>query len=263
MARDDGPDITAGWDRLADAYQREIGWPDDRLTWGFRCPPERELRLVSDVVAGAATLVIGCGGGQDVVALARLGAGSLVGVDPSRAQLRHAVARTGAAGVDARFELGTAGSMPTVADASIDLAVSVQALNYVDDLSAATAELRRVLRPGGVVAFSVMHPADSSTDDRPPYGWHTPWFEVERDWVWDGLAEGAIGFRSWFRSPSDWFTALSDAGLVVERLLEPAPVDDPSWIERGWLDDDSYAKFDLVPATILVRAREPGPAAVS
>jgi ubiquinone/menaquinone biosynthesis C-methylase UbiE len=253
----DGPDIAAGWDRLADAYQREIGWPDDQLSWGFRCPPEHELRLVSDVAAGADTLVIGCGGGQDLVALARLGAGSLVGIDPSSTQLEHAAARLDEAGVDARLELGTAEALTGVADASVDVAVSVQALNYVADLTAAVAELRRVLRPGGIVAISVMHPADMSTKDRAPYGWHTSWFEVERDWEWDGLADEAIAFRSWFRSPSQWFTALTEGGLVVDRLLEPAPVDDPSWIDRGWLDADTYAKLDVVPSTIIVRAHQP------
>jgi hypothetical protein len=66
----------------------------------------------------------------------------------------------------------------------------------------------------------VMHPAEASTDDRPPYAWHTSWFEVQRDWEWewDGMTDEPIPFRSWFHSPSDWFTALTDGGLVVEAV---------------------------------------------
>jgi hypothetical protein len=126
-------------------------------------------------------------------------------------------------------------------------------------------EIRRVLRPDGVVALSTLHPADVCTNDEPPHGWHTSWFQVEHTWVWDGLAERDIPFRSWFRSVSDWFTACTDAGLVVERLLEPAPVDDPRWITRGWLDETTYAKADVVPSTIIVRARRPrgGPVAAA
>ncbi len=66
-------DNATGWDRLAEAYATHVGWVDDELTWGLRCPPERELCLVSDVVGGARTAVVGCGGGEDGLALARLG----------------------------------------------------------------------------------------------------------------------------------------------------------------------------------------------
>lgn len=252
------PSAGAGWDVLADAYQREIGWPDDELTWGLRCPPERELGLLTDVVTDARTVVVGCGGGQDLVALAEAGAGALVGVDPSRRQLDHARRRLDAAGVDARLVAATAEDLQGLDDGTADLVVSVQALNYVGDLPGAVRELRRILRPGGVLAFSVLHPADVSTGDQPPYPWHTSWFTIERDWTWDGLAEVDVAFRSWFRSASEWFTALTEGGLLVERLLEPPPVDDRRWIERGWLDEATYAKLDVVPATILVRARRPG-----
>lgn len=56
------PDNEAAWDALADAYQEHVGWPEDELTWGLRCPPESDLRVLG--VADAAVLVLGCGGGQ-------------------------------------------------------------------------------------------------------------------------------------------------------------------------------------------------------
>ncbi|MFA9429397.1 class I SAM-dependent methyltransferase [Egicoccus sp. AB-alg2] len=252
------PDANArGWDVLADAYQREVGWPDDALTWGLRCPPEEDLRLVTDLVTGATTVVVGCGGGQDLLALARMGAGRLVGVDPSARQLAHARRRLDEAGVEATLVRADAEALHEVPDGAADLVVSVQALNYLEDVDGGMAEAWRVLRPGGHLVFSVMHPADAVTDDAPPYGFRRSWFEVASDWVWDGLAEEDVAFRSWFRSASDWFTACRRAGFDVERLLEPAPADDRRWIERGWLDEDGYAKLDRVPATIAVRARRP------
>lgn len=250
-----GPDIVQGWDELAAAYQRWVGWPDDDLSWGLRCPPERDLKLVTDVVDGAATVVVGCGGGQDLVALDRLGAGPLVGTDPSQAQLAHAARALDTAGISARLLPVPAERLEGVDDGTADLVVSVQALNYVEDVAACVAEVERVLRPGGVFAMSVLHPADVSTDDTPPYGWHTPYARVERDWVWDGLADTDVALRSWFRSPADWFTAVTAGGLIVEQLLEPAPTDDRRWIDRGWLDEDAYAKLDVVPGSIALRAR--------
>lgn len=251
------PDNERSWDALAAAYQEHVGWPEDELTWGWRTPPEAELRLVSDVVAGATTLVLGCGGGQDLLALARLGAGELTGLDVSTGQLAHARSRLADAGVAAELVHGDAGRLDAFDAASFDLVVSVQALNYVADLPALVGGIERVLRPGGVVAFSVMHPAEVATDDVAPWPWTGSYFTEERDWVWDGLTAEDLPFRSWFRSPAAWFTALTEGGLVVERLLEPAPVDDRRWIERGWLDEEGYAKLDRVPATICVRAHRP------
>lgn len=263
MATDDAspPDHTAanaaGWDQLADAYRRHVGWPEDALTWGIRCPPEHELQLVTDVAPGARTLVLGCGAGEDLVALAGLGVGPLTGVDPSTRQLAHARERCGAAGVDATLVASGAEDLGVVPDRSQDLVVSVQALDYVADLDRCFAEVHRVLVPGGVLAFSVLHPADLATDDTPPHGWHSSYFDGQRSWTWDGLAEQDVDLTSWQRTPSTWFTACTAAGLVVERLLEPPPADDRRWIDRGWLDEDGYAKCERIPSTILLRARRP------
>jgi SAM-dependent methyltransferase len=251
------PDNAAGWDRLAAAYQRDVGWPEDELSWGLRCPTERELRLVSDVVRGADTVVLGCGGGQDLVALGRLGAATLTGVDPSAEQLAHAARRAEAAGMDVHLVRAGAEQLDALGDEVADLVVSVQALDYVADLAACFAEVRRILRPGGRLAFSVLHPADLSTEDPPPHGWHTSYFTEQRDWEWDGLADRPVRLRSWFRSPANWFTAVTAAGLQVTRLLEPAPVDDPRWRQLGWLDATTEAKLDLVPGTIALTAVRP------
>lgn len=251
----------AGWDRLADAYRTEVGWVADELTWGLRAPAERDLELVTDVVVDARTLVLGCGGGEDLLALAALGAGPLTGVDPSQRQLHHARERCQAAGLDVELLATGAENLRTVPDASFDLVVSVQALDHVRDLDHALAEVARVLVPGGVLALSVLHPADLSTADEPPHGWVRSYFSTERRWTWDGLIDDEVAFTSWPRPPSTWFTACTHAGLTVERLLEPPPIDDPRWLERGWLDPTSYAKADLVPSTILVRARRPPTAA--
>lgn len=249
------PDNRAAWDALADAYQHHVGWPDDDLTWGLRCPPEGQLALITDVVRDARTLVLGCGGGQDLVALHRLGAGTLTGVDVSERQLRHARQRLDAAGIAAELVHTEATDLSAIGDGRADLIVSVQALDYVADLAALFAEVRRVLVPGGTLAFSVLHPADLATTDAAPYRWQDSYFVPQRDWVWDGLADTTPQLRSWFRTPSAWFTAVTDAGLTVERLLEPPAVDDRRWLARGWLDGSTYRKLDLVPGTILLRAR--------
>ena len=72
--------------------------------------------------------------------------GRVAGVDPSESML--ALACRNAPG--AEFRAGGAIELP-FPDASFDAVVSTQVLEYVEDVAAALAEARRVLRPGGRV----------------------------------------------------------------------------------------------------------------
>ena len=112
----------------------------------------RRRALVHEAL-GASTgdrvLDAGCGPGFYVSeTLERVGPeGSVVGVDASEPMLALAAKRCeGHANV--AFHPGDVTALP-VADADFDRALSVQVLEYVADIPAALAELRRVLRPGG------------------------------------------------------------------------------------------------------------------
>lgn len=86
----------------------------------------------------------GCGNGQATVALAAHFE-RVIGTDPSAAQIEAAEA---APNVEYRVEAAEA---PTLADASCDLITVAQALHWFD-LDRFLAQVRRVLRPGGVLA---------------------------------------------------------------------------------------------------------------
>ena len=112
----------------------------------------RELvRAALGARAGDRVLDVGCGPGFYVTELLEVVGrdGLIAGVDVSADML--AVAAKRAEGHDnVEFHEGDATSLP-VPDASFDRALAVQVLEYVRDISAALAELRRVLRPGGRV----------------------------------------------------------------------------------------------------------------
>jgi arsenite methyltransferase len=98
---------------------------------------------------GDRVLDAGCGPGfYTAEILERVGPeGSVVGVDASEPMLALSAKRCeGHANV--AFQHGDVTALP-VADADFDRALSVQVLEYVADIPAALAELRRVLRPGG------------------------------------------------------------------------------------------------------------------
>jgi len=75
--------------------------------------------------------------------------GSVHGVDPSESMLAIAAHRErAAASAPTEFRTGDAVELP-YPDASFDAAVSTQVYEYVEDMGAALAQARRVLRPGG------------------------------------------------------------------------------------------------------------------
>jgi arsenite methyltransferase len=112
----------------------------------------RRRKLVYEALGaqpGDSVLDVGCGPGfYSRELLDQVGkAGSVTGVDQSPQMLAVAMRRSESFG-NARFEQGDATRLP-VETGGFDRALSVQVLEYVADVTAALAELHRVLRPGG------------------------------------------------------------------------------------------------------------------
>lgn len=128
---------------------------------GPRYGPEREhievyaavadLIAARDLSAPRCLIEIGCGRGGGLAYLQRRFAGTVVGIDVIGAAVRYARAR----GLDARRASATALPFP---DASFDVAVAVEILFRFGDADDCMAELRRVLKPGGMLAVADFRP---------------------------------------------------------------------------------------------------------
>ncbi|KFJ92401.1 malonyl-CoA O-methyltransferase [Pseudomonas sp. 1-7] len=95
-------------------------------------------------------LDLGCGTGYFTRALAeRYAQGEGLAVDIAEGMLRHARPQGGAA----HFIAGDAEALPLQSD-SVELLFSSLALQWCADFPRVLSEARRVLRPGGVLAFS-------------------------------------------------------------------------------------------------------------
>jgi SAM-dependent methyltransferase len=225
----------AYWDRTSDEYQerhREFirrGEP----RWGVWQIPEAELGVLGDV-EGKDVLELGCGAAQWSILLAQGGA-RVVGLDNSERQLEHARRLMAQAGVDFPLVHASAEAVP-LPDASFDIVFGDHGAFTFADPYRLAPEAARLLRPGGLLAFS-----------------HTSPFAIvcqnpDRDWTVEprlhgdyfGLHRLDDGDSVSFDLPyGEWIRLFRANGFVVEDLIEPRPAADAEstyWSaeERDW-----------------------------
>jgi SAM-dependent methyltransferase len=123
----------------------------DAFMGRYSVPLAGEFADAAGIAGGQTALDVGCGPGALTALLVnRLGTSSVAACDPSPPFVAECQARL--PGVDVR--LGRAEQIP-FDDARFDAALAQLVLHFVSDPLAATAEMRRVVRPGGVVAACV------------------------------------------------------------------------------------------------------------
>jgi GT2 family glycosyltransferase/SAM-dependent methyltransferase len=106
--------------------------------------------LVSKVVVGKTVLDIASGEGYGSAMLART-AHKVTGVDISQEAVSHAQAKYKFENLD--FRLGSCSAIP-LEDASVDIVVSFETIEHHNEHDAMMREIKRILRPGGVLVIS-------------------------------------------------------------------------------------------------------------
>ena len=155
--------------------------------------------LVAGIPPGSA-LDAACGTGRHARQLVRLGH-EVLGIDLSPEMLSRAAVNV----PDAKFLQGDLRDIPAD-DENFDLVVCGLALAHIADLDGAIAELGRVLKPGGRLVISVLHPFQAHL------GWHAP-FEDSR------AQRGFV--REYPHRHADYLRAFHTAGLSVRGCEEP------------------------------------------
>jgi SAM-dependent methyltransferase len=247
-------DVRRKWNQISPFYQAEHSIPTEFVHWGPHCPNEDELHLLSEV-KGLRTLEIGCGGGQNTIALARRGA-LATGVDLSDAQVEFARGLAQREGVAATFVQASAEDLSVLADGSHDLVFSAFAFHFVEHMDRCFAEAARVLVPGGRFVFSVDHPfwycAADSTDLRVEFSYFDEMYWY--DWEQDGMSTHPR-MTEYHRTVGEWYRLFRGAGFEVEDIVEPEPVESGSG--QDWGGGYAPERQRMLPATIIWKARKP------
>ena len=196
-----------------------------------------ELALAS----GGPVVELGVGTGRIAIPTARAGV-EVIGVDSSAGMLDVCRARAREAGVADRLDLRPGSLLAPPVEGQVPLVTcpfrAYLHLHADDERLRALEAARRLLLPGGRLAFDVFVPSDEDVEET-----HGRWIEREpdiferADWDTQGRTltlsvRGPLGAATmelaWI-SPPEWHTLLERAGLEVEALY-------------GWFDRRPYER---------------------
>jgi 2-polyprenyl-3-methyl-5-hydroxy-6-metoxy-1,4-benzoquinol methylase len=147
---------TRSWDSVADDWIRHADANDYRN--------ELLLPLTLDLlgdVRGLEILDLGCGEGGYSRELAARGA-NVVGVDGSARLISAARGRAAQAGLEVEYLCANANALHPIGTASRDVVVAAMVLMDVEDYAGTIGEIWRVLRSGGRLLMSILHPCFSA-----------------------------------------------------------------------------------------------------
>jgi ubiquinone/menaquinone biosynthesis C-methylase UbiE len=207
--------------------------------------PERELRVLGDV-HGKDVLELGCGAARWSIALAALCARP-VGLDNSARQLEHARRLMTGAGVDFPLLHASAEAVP-LPDASFDVVFCDHGAMTFADPDRTVPEAARLLRPGGLLAFSASSPlhficwdeASNTVTDRLSLNY------FEDLCVDDGESV------SFSRPYGAWIRLFREHGFTVEDLIELRPAAGAATTYTQFVTHDWARRW---PAEQIWRAR--------
>jgi 2-polyprenyl-6-hydroxyphenyl methylase / 3-demethylubiquinone-9 3-methyltransferase len=181
-------------------------------------------------LAGKRVLDVGCGGGILAEAMARRGAGSVLGIDLALKPLRVAQLHAMEAGLEnIDYREVAAEALAEERPGAFDLVTCMEMLEHVPEPASVVRACARLVKPGGHVFFSTINRNAKSF----------LFAIVGAEHVLKLLPKGTHEYAKFIR-PSELAQACRDAGLALTatRGMEYNPL-----TERYWLSDDTSVNY--------------------
>jgi cytosine/adenosine deaminase-related metal-dependent hydrolase/ubiquinone/menaquinone biosynthesis C-methylase UbiE len=163
----------------------------------------REVASLLPQLEGYDVLDVGCGTGRWLSILERCGPVSLTGIDSSSAMLRQARKRVN----NTTLFYQDLSSKLSIESSSKDFILSSFVISYLSDLQMFALECARIIRPGGLLFISDMHPTTST----------------ERNWKRNfSVGDDEIEIPVQPRALEEIISVFQGHGFDVQAVVEPA-----------------------------------------
>ncbi len=246
----------SGWSGMSDEYQKQsfISLTDIHLA--PLSLGEEEVALI-DKFVGKRFLELGCGAAQNSIVADSKGA-CAIAVDGSSRQLYHALKLRMESNSKVELIKADLENLDWLKSESFDYVISMFALEFVEDIERFIRQCFRVLRSGGTFILSTAHPLSAFEWD------HEKSQLVVNDYfnppleIWEASKSvGSSPNFTLFRTISEVFTTISNAGFVVERLLEPVAerkADHAKIPYGGHYWEPFRDRLERIPFAIVIKA---------
>ena len=260
------------WDRLADRYQSATRISLSDFHYGPLLAGDREIGLLPKDLSAKTCLELGSGAAQNSLYLASLGA-SCTALDVSEKQLEYAGKLA-----EERTQALTLvqGGLDELAETDLgqfDLIHSTYALPFADDPAGVVQWVAEHLKPGGSFLLTMGHPLYSGEwielDENERGLFLMDYFYPRNDTRTmdeDEAGNGEALTVARYYPISETLDWLLQAGLVIDRLVEPRPLPIPTMSEEDILNRvphdspdwrENFDALDTIPVVAVFKASKP------